>query len=255
MAGTDRVFGSSDVPYYGRIGGRIRVRKFLWNPRAADRHSLTSFGRLAWRILSLGVTPGRARGPLAAWQAWELLANRLWPKTEIPKAPYGLLSLRLSPYRGSPLLLPDGTLIRDGFLVGELHCNNQAILSLVASGRKNPFAACREDLRRLASWLEEVDKERAIRAICGFTILVKAARRLGFVPRNPEMGLRRRFEKFYMTGLLILYSIQGSRRVFQGSTPTTLPCEVWMSRDELLRRYGPRQRDEARQNASLELCD
>src|SRR5262249_22789602 len=118
------------------------TRKLAGVTRRLTRSEKASF---AWRVIAADTRPGEAHGLLKAWPAWEQMARLLWPVREIPEAPYGLLCLRITPYRSEPVVLADGTKVKPGALIGELHCNNRAILKLVRQ-RRNPFAACRQDL-------------------------------------------------------------------------------------------------------------
>ena len=195
---------------------------------------------LTWRIIASGTKPGEAHGLLKAWPGWEQLARRLWPVYEIPGAPYGLLCLRIGPYCGEPVTLPDTTTVAPGALLGELHCNNRAIFELV-SHRGNPYAACREDLKSLGNWIVQDPLGRQIEAFYGSTILASAARRLGFSVREKPVTWRRRLEKFFFKGLLLLYNQEGLMRIQHGSTADTYPADVWMPRRELLRLYHDRQ--------------
>jgi hypothetical protein len=127
--------------------------------------------------------------------------------------------------------------------VAELHCNNRAILQLVRL-RGNPFAACRQDLRNLSNWIEHDDFGRQIHALYGRTILTSAASRLGFAIREKPVTLRRRLEKFFFKGLLLLYNQQGFTRILHGSTAQAYPADIWLSRRELIRRYRTPDRGE-----------
>jgi hypothetical protein len=133
--------------------------------------------------------------------------------------------------------------VAPGALVAELHCNNRAILQLVRQ-HGNPFAACRQDLRNLSNWLEHDDFGRQINALYGRTILTSAASRLGFVIREKPVTLRRRLEKVFFKGLLMLYNEQGFTRILHGSTGQAYPTDIWLSRRELLRRYRSSDRVE-----------
>jgi hypothetical protein len=191
---------------------------------------------LVWRIIAGGTTPGQARGLIRAWLGWERVARLLWPVCEIPGSAHGLLCLRIRPYRGETVILADATTISTGTILGELHCNNHAVLQLVRK-RGNPFAACREDLKSLSRWILHDRLGGEIEAFYACTILTKAADRLGFVVRAKPVTLRRRLEKFFFKGLLLVYNQEGLARIQHGSTGHTYPADVWLSRRELLRRY------------------
>jgi len=137
------------------------------------------------------------------------------------------------------MVLPDTTTVAAGALLGELHCNNRAIFEFV-SHRGNPFAACREDLKSLSNWIVQNRLGRRIEAFYGCTILTTAACRLGFTLQQRPLTLRRRLEKFFFKGLLLLYNQEGLARIQHGSTADTYPADVWLSRRELLRLYHDR---------------
>ncbi len=206
-------------------------------------------GRL-WRVMAHGSTPGNPHGLLLAWPRWEHFAHSMWPARQIPGTPHDILRVRFLLYRGEALTLPDRTEIRPGMLVGELHCNNQAILDLVGRERGNPYRAAREDLRCLARWIARPGFDLNVQAFFGVTLIARAAARLGFSVRTRPPTLRRRLERMFMTGLLVLYTPGGLSRIETGSTARSYPQEVWLSRRELLRRYGHR-RDPARIHPGL----
>jgi hypothetical protein len=136
-------------------------------------------------------------------------------------------------------MLPGGIEVARGATVAELHCDNRSLLRLTRT-RRNPFAAFREDLRGLAKWLETDELGRCAVALHGVTILAKAALRLGFIVEERPVTMRRRLEKVFFTGLLLLYSEEGLKRLGYGTTPHTYPQDIWISRRELMRIYSGR---------------
>jgi hypothetical protein len=186
-----------------------------------------------------GSTPGNPHGLLLAWPRWEHLAHSMWPTRRIPGTLHDILRVRFVLYRGEVLTLPDLTEIRPGMIVGELHCNNQAIFDLVSGDHGNPYRAARQDLRCLARWIVRPGFDLNVQAFFGVTLIAKAAARLGFYVRARPPSLRRRLDRMFMTGLLVLYTPGGLSRIETGTTARSYPQEVWLSRRELLRRYGP----------------
>jgi hypothetical protein len=137
--------------------------------------------------------------------------------------------------------------------LGELHCNNDTILQLVGRGG-SPFAAVRHDLRCLSDWIQQDPIGQQIEALYACTILSGAASRLGFTVRPKPVTVRQRFERFFFKGLLLLYNQEGTKRIQHGSTADGYPADVWISRRELIRRYGkptPRAEEAVRSTANL----
>jgi hypothetical protein len=226
---------------------RAQAGRFFSNPFRAHRSrrlgGVSRAAAMMWKVAAHGSHPGDPHGLLAIMRQWEHFACNHWPQRAIPGGPYGLLKFRFERYHGDPVTLPDGTEIRPGMLIGELHCNNLAILRLVQR-HQNPYAAARKDLERLAAWMEKADPAAAIQAFHGVTMLAPAARRLGFFVRELPHGVKARFERFFMTGLLLIYTTDGMTRLGKGNTVRMYPREVWLTRRQLRSKYaGDRGRD------------
>lgn len=190
---------------------------------------------LFWRLIAQGAAAGRPCGSLHAWRLWERIAQRMWPALSPPGSRFGLLKLRVTSYRGIPLQLPDLIEIESGAPIAELHCDNFRILAMARSGQ-SMLAACRDDLRAMAAWAEEAPD--IFQALFGVTVLGGVALRLGFYTRDLPLSPRVRATRLFMNGLLALYNQDGARRLGRGKTLRTSLQQVWMSRQELIRRYG-----------------
>jgi YkoP domain len=221
-----------------RYPPRARAQMHLGG-RLARRRGVSRTARMMWRLVAHGVQPGEPHGLLVAWLRWEQFAHYIWPISDVPRSPNHAFGMRIIPYRGDPVVLGDGTRVEPGVAICELHCNNAVVLGIARAGKINPYRAAREDLQSLARWIAEAKEAREVRAIYGFTLLGSAAGRLGFAVKRCSPSVRQRFERMFMTGLLVIYSRQGLSRIGQGSTVNSYPCEVWMSRRELVARYGP----------------
>lgn len=197
--------------------------------------------RVAWAWqLARGTGHGAAHGFLRFWPLWERFTLWLWQVQPVPYAPHGLFQVSIHPYKGRPIVLPDGTSIASGDPIMELHLVNWRLAA--AQRDRQPLALLkeiREDLAAIAQGFQEQRYPSSVRALYGVTILAAATPRLGFTLRPTLLNLHGRLERFFLKGLLALYNADGLARLERGSARRDLrPQEVWMSVDTLLKRYG-----------------
>ncbi len=192
-----------------------------------------------WK-LAFQTQAGKARGMLLFWPLWERFTRWYWHLQPVPYAPYRLLEVRFTRYTGKAIDLPDGTHIDDGASVIELHFRNRAFLELEEQTPAWMYLQLiAQNLRALAHWIETPDCPGRPLAIYGVTLLYRGAPRLGFTLRErPRSKVYTSLERFFLMGLLVLYHRQGYKRLLYGKTYGTSAQEVWMSCQELLKRYG-----------------
>jgi hypothetical protein len=208
--------------------------------RSVRRPGGTSIAIAILRLMAPGTQPGKPRGLLVVWPLWERIAHRLWPTMTLPQSRYGVLELRLIRYRGRPLQIPGEPSIVSGTLVGELHCNNQNLLSALMTEGANPIQIGRCELRSLARWAIQIDTGGVVKAFYGTTYI--SLRRLGFTRHDHPSGPRARMDRFFMLGLLAVYSRDGIGRLRRGRIAlASSPPQMWISRRELLRLYGQQE--------------
>jgi hypothetical protein len=116
--------------------------------------------------------------------------------------------------------------------------NNHAVLETALKSRWLVLRLAAEDLRALAAWVAQPGPAHALQAIYAVTLIGRTTLPLGFVLRPRPAGLRNRLDRFFLTGLLALYSGEGLDRLAHGLAPHSDPEEIWMSRAELMRRYA-----------------
>ncbi len=199
------------------------------------------------------------------------LADRLWRTIE---ATYGwglrlrvigdprssILRLGMRRHWGHPIVLPDGTLIRRGDRLGELHFRNEVVSALQAEapGPVRALALMRaralDDFSRLAVGFEADPALKEVQALFGETLLWRTVCRLGFWAMPVRGRARRRVVSTYQRLLVRHYSPAGWARLKRlGATETRV---VWISRAQLLRLYGPgtdphRRRHPARRTGAV----
>ena len=191
-----------------------------------------------WR-LAFQTRAGRARGFLRFWPFWEWLNLIVLPVHTIPGSKHDLLGVHFTRYRGRRFDLPDGTPVQKGDLLGELHFRNSKLAEIAAQASPwELLSFISDELHALATWTTQPDFPPNTRAIFGITILSRASRRLGFTVRERPRTIHAWFERFFMTGLLVIYNQNGLGRLLQGTTYGTYPQEVWMSLALLRKRYA-----------------
>jgi hypothetical protein len=152
----------------------------------------------------------------------------------------GLLGVSPRRYRGHPHVLKDGTAIKSGALIYEVHVLNNRFARQQASSSSEDITIwgattyIARDLRTLA---KEIQQGTEVEVLHGITLLCSGSRRLGFSVTDMPPGLWRGLTGFYLRGLLQVYHVQGAQRLQQG-LKALVPKELWMSRKELLARYG-----------------
>jgi hypothetical protein len=180
---------------------------------------------------------------LSAWEVWEKFFAKL---NHIQKIrPDGLFRLNAHRYHGPALELNDGTPVRPGDLVAEIHLSSRdaLLLQLKYNSRVKVAIAARkalmQDLVCLAALLEQEQGLAEVKACYAITMLYHGARVLGFEDR--ELG-NRVLRWLFTLGegfLLVIYHPAGLSRLWQGRQDLT-PRYIWMSRLKLLRDFLPR---------------
>lgn len=198
---------------------------------------------LGWH-LAFRTRAGQARGFLRFWPFWERVMLFLYPTRPIPNATANIFHVHVTRWHGRPITLPDGTHVAKGNRVVELHINNRVVAETMTRLRspRSLLHLMEDDLFALAAWSQVPDFPSEIRAVYGYTLLGRAAPRLGFSIRPRPHTIVTRLDRFFMVGLLTLYNPHGLERLQQGTTYNSYPDEVWMSRRELRRRYSVTER-------------
>jgi hypothetical protein len=193
-------------------------------------------GDALWERVARGSGGGRARGILRLWLFWDRFSALFLHTRVVPGSPHGILHVRFVRHRGRPIALPDGTAVRRGDRICELHLNGPALARLPHWW--HVLRAVGDELGALARWAEHGGLPADVHALYGYTLLGRAGPRLGFVVREHPRTLLARFDRPFLLGLMAIYGREGVDRLRAGSTFGRYPQEVWMSRGMLLARYG-----------------
>lgn len=143
-------------------------------------------------------------------------------------------------YHGAERRFPDGTLLRPGDPIGELHLRNRRVRDIhTRAGHPVPLGLTFRrlfvaSLRALASAVEADPQLRPLRVFHANTILVTGAERVGFVVTHTD-GRIPFLRTLFFHLLLCRYHAHGLARLPEGGLPSR---ELWLTAAELRRRYG-----------------
>lgn len=161
-------------------------------------------------------------------------------------APTSVLKLQLHAHAGPPVRLSDGTLVRPGDPVAEVHVDNERVSRLHAE-LEDPrrvglrFARLLTDaLGALAAYFQENPQLPAV-AVFGNTLYWQGAEHLGWDIRDLPPGLSRWFLNSWLRFLVWYYHPLGLRRT-AGRPRLSEVRQIWMSRQRLLELYGSSRR-------------
>lgn len=162
-----------------------------------------------------------------------------WFRVE-PVSDDGAVALSVTRYRGPAVRLHDGTEIRNGEPVGELHLSRDRLLRLHHDlpPREVVFALRRDierGLRALAALVAEHPRYRHLQAFHAVSLFWRETKVLGFEPRPMEPSWSRRVFEWYLRMLLARDHPLGRRRLQRGLRDVGI---VWVSRSTILSRYG-----------------
>jgi hypothetical protein len=148
-----------------------------------------------------------------------------------------IIRLGLVRYRGPTLTFQDGTVVRPGERVGEIHVDNRRAAAL-HEGRKGGFRYRREVFRALPALARDLrtrPEYQALQVVGGRSLFWEEARLVGLEHR-PLPAFTRWWLGWWERYLLARYHPAGRQRLAQGNR--TELRQVWITRRTLLERYG-----------------
>lgn len=178
--------------------------------------------------------PAILDGILAAWERFDRRRRRIRPAR-----PGALVGVELRRHRHGPVQLADGTVVRRGDLIGEIHLDNELVrASLAHASWMRLMRQGRADLDAVARWSRSLPEGERPVAYHGATVLWPLAERAGFeiVPRRRTAYVR--LDEWFLRWLLVHWSPEGRRRLEQGRSRLR-SAEAWLSRRALEARLEP----------------
>ena len=155
----------------------------------------------------------------------------------------GIIRFNVGHYKGPTRVLNDGTEVKGGDTIVEVHLNNDWFkrrrnLNLGASQSARAFLGCYAQEFRILARQVASGTFGEIVALRGITLLGVAARRLGFQIDEMPDSLWKKGARFYMAGLMQVYHLRGGDVPMLRDKAWELK-EIWLSKASLLSKYGP----------------
>jgi peptidoglycan/xylan/chitin deacetylase (PgdA/CDA1 family) len=176
------------------------------------------------------------------WLAWEQVFQALFQlKTINPADPF--MHYRMRKYQGEPVELGDGSQLRKGDKIIELHIDNRQLFELGIHSRSSAQLAIRM-IRRMQAGLpmlaeviaNDVNLAQA-KALYGVSMINRGPEKFGFSVHDLPDGLFARSTKFYLKILLSVIHPDGGARLKERSE-VLVPKLILMPVSELLKKMN-----------------
>lgn len=177
------------------------------------------------------------------WMQWERgfgLLSR-WRSAYVQK--FGICTVMVRKYHGEPIACDDGTCIRRGDWIGELHLDNAEILELLHA-RGTDRAAIRvarmaaESMRQISHAMALHPQLSQAKALIGVTLLHRGLTHgLGFEQHEMHSRMFRFFTTMYLRLLLSVMHPEGGKRIDKRKEQL-VPIMLVHTRGTLRARFG-----------------
>jgi peptidoglycan-N-acetylglucosamine deacetylase len=176
------------------------------------------------------------------WRLLEGTFQRVYRTETLEGDPRALLAYNSVTHRGSDVPLACGTVVHAGDRVLELHFRRQALLPLMRDGdaRRMGLSLIKlgdRDIPRLALALERDPRLGDVKAIHALTLFHRGIARYGFEVMPVRNPLEERWFTAWHRLLMARDHARGARHVRENQE-RLVTRHVWLSREELIRRYG-----------------
>jgi peptidoglycan/xylan/chitin deacetylase (PgdA/CDA1 family) len=196
-----------------------------------------------WRAVTLSEVERR---PLRErmWKAWDRVGARLMRSEPLSEPGRCLFRLARRRYWWWPRMLKDGTRLRFGDLVAELHFDNAMLESLMKNATSEwqlslrYMQIARQSLPIMAEAVARDPRWRGVRVIYGISLLSRGAERVGFTVSPVRPKWLRWIATRYLQGVMLGYHPEGRERLVQGLRKLEADW-VYISPETLIRLHRP----------------
>lgn len=178
------------------------------------------------------------------WRRWERFNTGVILGLEpVVAGRPSIFRVRRTLYRGDAVRLSDGTDLRPGDPIADLHFVTDALLGAHALTHGPVQMAvylarlAGDSLHVLADFLSREERYEDVKAIHGITMIYRGAGRLGFTVWDLPPGFRKSFLTFYLRAFLSTMHPDALKRIQQRREMLHVR-NVAMSRKLLMERYG-----------------
>ncbi|QZY56391.1 YkoP family protein [Crassaminicella profunda] len=149
----------------------------------------------------------------------------------VPNSKRKLLYICPHVYKGRTIEILDGTMIKNGDVVAEMHIDNLKVDQLENDYRKL-FRRLKEELQALSNLIINEKEFEEIKAYHGTTLLYPLAKKQGFTIVEMDKGPKKYFLILWENILRIVFKKDKKIR-----DRLRTPKECWISKGQLLQKY------------------
>ncbi|GIP51348.1 YkoP family protein [Paenibacillus vini] len=179
-----------------------------------------------------------------AWMGWEQWFDRFGRARSLYSGHYGICKMFVIKYHGPSIACQDGTLIRTGDWIGELHLDNRFILDMLRTHDANQVALrvarlTRSSMRQISEEVKNLPQLRHVKALQGITLLHRGITHgLGFETHPLKQGTFRSLTTSYLRLLLTVFHPRNGARIGPHAEKL-IPLRLVMTRAALIERFSP----------------
>ncbi|MNN26688.1 hypothetical protein D3C81_1402020 [compost metagenome] len=179
----------------------------------------------------------------SVWMTWERIYGVFAHRSSIYSMQYGICKVLVKKYRGSCVSCEDGTVIKQGDYVAELHIDNAEVLRLLHKGSPDRAAlivarSLRKAVGDIHSDLDHRMEFMQVKALIGITLLHRGfSHGLGFEQQPIPSKLFKWVSTRYLRLLLAILHPEGTQRI-GGQTEKLVPMMMIHTRSSLHKRFA-----------------